>query len=193
MPFFTKLCFSETLKDKNASHKIAYIAVFTAFSVIANMFFEIKFADIQFSFTICVSAIIGIILGPVFGFVASFTGDLVGFLVNSGGYAYMPWIGLAMGVVSLVSGLVVGFIKSPKPWFIFVKLAIISVLTFLLCTVAINTTAFWILYGKVPYFQYLGVRLFVQGQIYNSLLNYALLFIVVPVLAKIKPLKLNIN
>ncbi len=193
MSFFSRLCFSQTLKDKNASHKIAFIAVFTAFSVIANMFFEIKFADIQFSFTICISALIGIILGPIFGFVASFTGDLVGFLVNSGGYAYMPWIGLAMGMVSFIAGVVVEFIKSEKPWFIFVKLAIISVLTFLICTVAINTTAFWILYGKVPFFKYLFTRLFVQGQIFNSLVNYALLFIAVPVLSKIKPLKLNIK
>ena len=192
MPFFTKLCFSKTLQDKNASHKIAFIAVFTAFSVIANMFFEVKFADIQFSFTICVSAIIGIILGPVFGFVASFTGDLVGFLVNSGGYAYMPWIGLAMGMVSFIAGAIFAFVKSDKPWFIFVKLLIIAVTTFLLCTVAINTTAFWILYGKVPYFKYLLTRLFIQGQIYNSLVNYVLLFIAVPILSKIKQLNLNI-
>ena len=64
---------------------------------------------------------------------------------------------------------------------------------FLICTVAINTTAFWKLYSKVSYGKYLVSRLFLQGQIWNSLANYALLFVAVPVLNRIKPLKLRIQ
>ena len=52
-----RLFLSATLADKNASHKIAYIAVMTAIVVVANMFFEFKFADTQFSLTIVVSAL----------------------------------------------------------------------------------------------------------------------------------------
>lgn len=49
-----RLLFSATLAEKNASHKIAYISVMTAIVVVANMFFEFKFADTQFSLTIVV-------------------------------------------------------------------------------------------------------------------------------------------
>ena len=67
-----RLLLSATLADKNASHKIAYIAVMTAIVVVANMFFEFKFADTQFSLTIVVSALCGLIIGPLFGFAACF-------------------------------------------------------------------------------------------------------------------------
>ena len=187
---FARLFFSPVLEGKNKSHKIAYVAVMTAFVVVANMFFEFKFADTQFSLTIVVSALTGIIIGPLFGFVACFLGDLVGFLYHSAGFAYMPWIGLSMGMVALLAGVIVSVPLKCKGA-LYIKLALVCLSTFLICTVAINTTAFWLLYSKVPYTTYLVSRLFVQGQIWNSIVNYALLFIVVPVVGRIKALKLN--
>ena len=188
-----RLFFSGAVRKKNKSHKIAYIAVVAALCVVVNMF-EIKFVDVQFSLTLAVSALAGIILGGAFGFVACFLGDLVGFLYNSSGYMYMPWIGIAMGCVALISGMLIGGVRLPVKGGVYIKLGIVSVSTFLLCTVGINTTAFWLLYAKgVPYFTYLTARLFVQGQIWNSLLNYALLFVLVPVLKNVKALKLDIQ
>lgn len=105
----------------------------------------------------------------------------------------MPWVGISMGLVALISGLVVNGLKWKFKGALQVKLALVSVLTFALCTVAINTTAFWLLYSKVPYGTYLVARLFVQGQIWNSLFNYALLFLFVPVLKRIRPLGLNVG
>lgn len=189
-----RLLFSATLAEKNTSHKIAYISVMTAIVVVANMFFEFKFADTQFSLTIVVSALCGLIIGPLFGFAACFLGDLVGYLYHSAGFAYMPWIGIAMGMVALVTGFVVNGIKIKYKWGIYVKIAIVCVLTFLISTVGINTTAFWLLYAKgVPYFTYLASRLFIQGQIWNSLVNYALLFVIVPIVLRIKALNLRIE
>lgn len=188
-----RLLLSETLAEKNEAHKIAYIAVMTAFIVVANMFFEFKLAETQFSLTLVVSALTGIVIGPLFGFAACFLGDLVGFLYHSAGFAYMPWIGISLGITAAISGLVVNGIPSKKSRFLFVKLALVCVLSFGLCTVAINTTAFWILYSKVDYGTYLVSRLFVQGQIWNSLVNYVLLFISVPALGRIKPLKIKIR
>ncbi|MBR2448560.1 MAG: hypothetical protein IKB30_00400 [Clostridia bacterium] len=71
---------------------------------------------------------------------------------------------------------------------VYLKLGLVCILTFLLCTVGINTTAFWIIYNtrKVPYTAYLITRLFVQGQIWNSVLNYAMLFVAYPIIIKIK-------
>lgn len=188
-----RMLFSQTLLTKNRSQKIAYVSIATAFVVIANMFFEFKFADVQFSLTIFVSALVGIILGGALGFVACFLGDLVGFLYNSGGFAYYPWIGIAMGLTSLIAGAIIGGIKSDKKWFLYVKIAIVCLLTFLICTVGINTTAFWLLYSKSSYLTYLVARLFVQGQIWNSLFNFALLYIAVPALKSIRALKIYIE
>ena len=188
-----KLLLSDLLYNASKTQKIAYVGVLTALLVVCNMFFEIKFAEIQFSLTIFCSAFAGILIGPIFGFVASFMGDLVGFLYNSAGYLYVPWIGIAMGVVSLISGLVVNGINLKFKGEIYVKLLIVSLLTFLICTVGINTTVLWIIRTakKVPYTTYAFTRLIIEGQIYNSLVNYGLLFIAVPIIGKIKYFKLN--
>ena len=185
-----KILLSDILVDSSKTQRIAYIAVMTALLVVCNMFFEFKFADTQFSLTIFFSALTGMIIGPIYGFVACFLGDLVGFLYNSAGFMYMPWIGLAMGMVALISGLIFNLIDFKVKFAIFIKLLLVCVLTFLVCTVAINTTAFWIMYNtrKVPFFAYLVTRLFVQGQIWNSVFNYALLFIAYPLILKIKSL-----
>ena len=190
--WWESLFFSGAVAGKRQSHKIAYVAVICALCVVANTF-EIKFIDVQFSLTICVSALAGIVLGGALGFVACFLGDLVGFLYNSGGYMYMPWIGLSMGCIALLSGLIIGGVDLKIKGGLYIKLGVLSVATFLLCTVAINTTAFWILYSKVPYFTYLIARIFVQGQIWNSVFNYALLFVLVPTLKNVKALKLEIR
>ncbi len=186
--------FSDLLADKNATHRITYIAVMTALCVVFNTFLEIKFADVQFSFTIFISALTGILIGPLFGAAACFLGDLVGFLYNNAGMLYMPWIGISLAVTALLSGVLMTVVKgNGKAWFLYCKLALVCLLSFFLCTVAINTTAFWKLYSKVDYFTYLITRLFVKGQIWNCLVNYVLLFITVPVLNRIKPLKIHIQ
>ena len=182
------LMLSEIMQASSHTKKIAYVGVMTALLVVCNMFFEFKFADTQFSLTIFFSALTGILIGPLFGFVACFIGDLVGFLCNSGGFAYMPWIGLSMGFVAFIAGLIMNGISFKSKVANYIKIFIICILTFVLCTVAINTTAFWILYNtkKVPYFTYLVTRLFVQGQIWNSVFNYALIFILYPLIEKLK-------
>ena len=191
IPKWKRILFSETLAEKNTSHKIAYIAVITAFAVAANTF-EFKLFDTQFSLTLLISALAGLLIGPLFGFAACFLGDFIGFLVNSSGYAYYPWIGISMGLVAAFAGLIVGGIPKAKSWFLYVKLAMVCVATFAVCTVAINTTAFWLLYSKVDYGTYLVSRLFVQGQIWNSVFNYVLLFIITPVLVRVKALKIKL-
>ncbi len=193
IPKWKRLLFSDNLAVKGRSQKIAYIAVMTAFIVVANMFFEFKLAETQFSLTLAVSALTGLLIGPLFGFAACFLGDLVGFLYNSAGFAYLPWIGISMGLTATLFGLIVSGIPSKKRWFLYVKLGLACVLSFAICTVAINTTAFWLLYSKVGYGTYLVSRLFVQGQIWNSLVNYALLFVLIPILKNVKTLKLYIK
>lgn len=188
-----EILLSPTLAYKSAGKRVAYIAVVTALVVVCNMFFEFKLAETQFSFTIVVSSLAGILIGPLCGFVACFLGDLVGFLYNSAGFAYLPWIGISMGITAMLAGFIVGGIDVKKSWFLYVKLALVSILTFAICTVAINTTMFWKLYSKVDYWTYFVSRMFVKGQIWNTLFNAALLFVLVPTLKSIKPLQIYVN
>ena len=193
IPIWKKLLFSKNMLGKNKSHQIAYIAVMSAFCVVANMY-EIKFADTQFSLTIAVSALTGILIGPLFGFVACFLGDLVGFLYQSSGFAYMPFIGIAMGLTAFIFGGIFNAIPLKKKAGWMIKLLLSSLLSFLLCTILLNTTMFWIIYAPTtPYLTYLTTRLFIKGQIWSSLLNYSLLFVVMSALKRIKTLKIDID
>ena len=183
-----KVLLSDIMVGSSKTQRIAYVAIMSALCVVCNMFFEFKLADTQFSLTIFFSAMTGLIIGPLYGFVACFLGDLVGFLYNSGGFPYMPWIGLSMGMVALISGLVMNCFDFKSKLAIYIKILLVCILTLLICTIAINTTAFWIVYNtkKVPFFAYLTTRLFVQGQIWNSVFNYVLLFVLYPLIIKTK-------
>ena len=201
--------YSELMLGLSNARQIAYIGVTTALCIAVN-FFEFKLADTQFSFTVFASILAGMLLGPVFGFIAVFLGDAIGFLANSGGFMYMPWVGLSVAAMALIAGLVM---KLPFHFkgSCFVKLAIICVLSLLVCSVGINTTGFYFYYtcvgfspkalgylndyfgGVGMYWTYALVRLVFMGQLLNSAVNYALLFAVVPLLKAIKPLKLKIE
>lgn len=181
-----KIFSSKLLHGKNRNHKLAYIAVITALLVVVNMFFEFKFMDVQFSLTIVASALSGIMIGPFFGFVACFIGDLVGFLYNSGGYTYMPWIGLSMSLTSLFAGVVFNVAERETRLAFFIKTLVVCLLSLFVCTIGINTTAFWLLYSPTtPYATYVFARLFLKGQIFNCLFNYLFLFIGTPALIKL--------
>ena len=194
--FWQRVLFSDTLSDKSFAGKCAYIAVCVALLAVANTVLEFKMMDTQVSFTTFFCILSGILLGPVCGFAAGFLGDLIGFIANSGGFAYYPWVGIAMGLAGFLGGLIFGLLPLPFKGLpsIFVRAAIVAISTFLLCSVAINTTAYYFLYsgGKVSYWAYCVTRYVVKGQLWVSLGNYALLFALLPVLVKIKPLKIKI-
>ncbi len=203
--------FSELILSKSSGQRIAYIAVITALSVVTSMFLEFKMFDVQFSVTIVVSALAGIVLGPVCGLAACYVGDLIGYIYNNWGLMYMPWVGLSTGMIAFLSGLIFNAARWKFRGALYVKLAIVCVLSFFVCTIGINTTGFYLYYKEtgftsaaieyitqkfgsgVSYFTYVFYRLFVGGQIWNSLVNFALLFAVIPLANNIKPLKINIS
>ena len=137
-----KIFFSELILSKSAGQRIAYVAVIAALSVVSNMFLEFKFFDVQFSITILISALAGIMLGPLSGFAACYIGDLAGYIYNSWGYIYMPWVGLSTGMLAFLGGLIMN-IRLNFKGAVYVKLAAICVLSFLVCTVGINSTGFY--------------------------------------------------
>ncbi|MBE7068122.1 MAG: ECF transporter S component [Clostridiales bacterium] len=208
-PFWKRLLFSRTLAGKNQSRKIAYIAVMTALCIATN-FFEFKFLDNQFSLTITVALLTGVIIGAVFGFTACVLGDFLGFLANPA-YMYMPWVGLSTGVFALLSGMIFNGFPCEKKWAVWLKLFGVCIVTFLVCTVGINSTGFYFYNramgfstavldyiasrfgGDVSFWGYIVYRLIFKGQIWNSVFNYALFIAILPSVARIKALKLKIS
>ena len=198
--------FSKALIGKSTAKKIAYIAVVTAFTVVSNAF-EFKFLNVQFSLTVLISALAGLIVGAGSGFIACFVGDLLGFLINGGGLVYMPWVGLTTAVIALISGVVYNNLKLNCKGELALKTLIVSVVSFLLGTILINTTGFYFYNkamgfstklleyvnqsfgGNASYFAYACYRLFFLGQIYNSIANYALLFALSPIVLRIPFIK----
>ena len=71
-PFWQRLLFSEMLLEKTRAKRVAYIGLMTALCIVANMFLEVKFADVQFSVTIFISMLTGMMIGPMYGFSAVF-------------------------------------------------------------------------------------------------------------------------
>lgn len=190
VPFWKKMLFG-CLATKKASHQIAYIGVMVALSIVVNVY-SIPLGFIQLSLTMFVSILTGLILGGAFGFTTCFVGDTVGFFIDPKGN-FTPWVGLSMGMAALLAALIMYGIPLKAKGLWAVKLVLICIFTFLVCTWAINTTAGYYLWNKAgyPYWKFVVVRF--SGQIWNSLINYALLFVVVPALNRIKPLKLNIK
>ena len=207
VPFFKRLLFSPLLADKSAAKKVAYIAVLAALCIVTNTF-EIKFATVQFSFTILSSVLAGMMIGPLFGAAAVFLGDGVGYMMNSMGYPYYWWVALSCAMMAVIAGLIM-LIPMRFKGSLFVRLAFISIATLLVCSVLINSTGMYYIGlkiymdkgvkaaieerfgGRNTFFIYLVIRFFLLGQIWNSLINYALLFALVPALKAIKPLHLK--
>ncbi|MBQ7879715.1 MAG: ECF transporter S component [Clostridia bacterium] len=186
-PIFKRLCFSKTLLCKNHSHKVAYIAVTTAFTVVVNML-EIKLGGIQFSLTIFVAAFAGLLLGGVSGFGACFIGDLIGFLIHPFG-EYSPWIGISTGLMAFFAAVFL-LLPNAKKWLpLYLSLACVCI--FACCTCGVTTLYLnKVCYKGMTFWECLIMRLFVQGQVWNSLVNSVLTVALLPLAVKIKPLKL---
>ena len=209
IPLWKRIFFSPIILEKSQAQKLAYVGVMTALCIISN-FFEIKLPDSQISLTIFTSMLTGILLGPAFGMVAAFFGDALAFLAQPGGFVYMPWIGVSVAVMALIAGLIM---KLPLSFrgSMYVKITIACVLCLLICSICINTTGMYFYYSKIgfsaktlnklqehfggvnTYWTYAAMRMFYSGQLINNVVNFALLFIVLPVLKSIKPLKLEIR
>jgi uncharacterized membrane protein len=193
-PRWKKFLFSELLVGKNTTHKIAYIAVLAALNVTVNAVSTISLGFVQFSITLFVCAITGILIGPLFGFTACFLGDTLGYIIgNSGGGGWTPWIGLSMGTAAIIAALIMHGIPLKGKCGLYVKIAIVCVLTFFICTYAINTTAAYYLWNAkgLDYIDFLIARMSVQ--IWNNVINSLLLFVAVPLLGRIKALKMQVN
>lgn len=192
-----RLWLAGAASGKRKSQIIAYIGVMTALNVVMNAVASIPLGFTQFSLTIFTSVLTGILIGPLYGFTACFIGDTLGYIIaNTGANGWTPWIGLATAMMAFVGGLIFNGLDWHGKGAWAGKLMIICLVTFVVSTVVINTTAMYLMWYRKAFdswWIFLVTRLFLQGQIFNSLINYGLLFVVLPALAKVKPLKINIG
>lgn len=204
---FKKLFLSELIVNSSRTKRIVYIAMLAAFSVVTNMFLEFKFFDVQFSLTIIVSAIIGGLIGAIPGFLACMLGDFVGYIYNSWGYLYMPWVGLSTGMIAFIAGIIINGVNIKTKGAIYIKLVLVCLISFFVCTIGINSTGFYFYNqamgfskavmdyvaenfgGNVSYLAYVAYRLIFKLQIVNCVVNYAVLIAVYPLITRIRFLK----
>ncbi len=186
-PVWKRLLFSRTLEAKNKSHKVAYIAVMTALTVVVNAL-EIKLGGIQFSLTVFIAAFAGLYLGALSGFCCCFLGDMIGFFIHPFG-EYSPWIGISTGLMAFLIALCLWLPKAKKYLPIYLLLGCLGIFVF--CTCGITTlylNKVW--YKSMTYGECLIMRLFAQGQVWNSVVNSALIIVALPLLVKVKPLRI---
>lgn len=148
-PLWKRLLFSDVLLFRPISHKLAYIGVMAALCIAVNTF-EIKFADTQFSFSLFTALLAGVMLGALPSAVAVFVGDLFGYLLNSAGLYYYWWVALSLMLMAVIAGLVMRIPMHFKGS-LFVKLAIVTALTFSLCTVLVNSLGMYYIGNKIFY------------------------------------------
>lgn len=126
----------------NKTLKLTSVAMLTALAVLANMFtipLTPNFSRV-ISFTIVLSFIAGIYLGPVSGLTVGFLGDLIAHFINPmGGMGYNWFIGLSCALTGLIAGLVFK-LKLHR----LIKLVIALVLSFVISTTLLNNFGLWL-------------------------------------------------
>lgn len=126
----------------NKTLKLTSVAMLTALAVLANLFtipLTPNFSRV-ISFTIVVTFVAGIYLGPISGLTVGFLGDLIAHFINPmGGMGYNWFIGLSCALTGLIAGLVFK-LKLHR----LIKLVIALVLSFVICTTLLNNFGLWL-------------------------------------------------
>ena len=126
----------------NKTLKLTSVAMLTALAVLANLFtipLTPNFSRV-ISFTIVVTFVAGIYLGPISGLTVGFLGDLLAHLIHPmGGMGYNWFIVLSCALTGLIAGLIFKMKFNNL-----LKLSIALVLSFVLCTTLINNFGLWL-------------------------------------------------
>ena len=159
---------------------IAYLAMITAVSVIANVLtWPVSAIGGAIAFTYIPNFLAGYYFGPAAGFLVGVVADVLGCIIWPKG-AWMPLITLASGLMGLIPGLV-RYIPIHKRWHILIS----YLLTFVICSAGINTFAIWYAFiaGKKTFWVYLLSKLPVSAP--NMVANLVINFMLMPVFDRI--------
>ena len=114
---------------------------------------------------------------------------------------------MSTGFFALLAGFILGNVSEKKPKVVVIRILIFCILSFLICTIGINSTGFYFFNrskgfsptvmnyfttrfgGNATFFAYVAYRMIFKLQILNSLFNYALIFVFLPLLFSVKGLR----
>lgn len=192
--------FSPYFLSSSAGRRAALLGIFIALSLVANMF-SIDFSPSQkLSFTYLVAFFAGTYFGGIPGFLILFLGDFLGFLLNAGGGVYWLPTGIATGLLALIPGIVMNVVRFSFRGGVFVKAAISVSFMFLFVTCGVGAAAnYWyvktVVYAGREYSKlftaYLAGKISFAAIV--SGVNYALVFVLIPILNKLKAFPLKIK
>ena len=195
----SRFFFSRFLLEKSRATRLAYLGVFTALAVVANIFSIDPDPSLKISFTYLVAFFAGTFFGPVSGFAICFLGDFLGFLINAGGGTYWILTGVCSGLFAFIPGVVMNFLPLSFRGAVYLKAAISVLLMYALVTCGLGAYSNYLYvklvvyagreYGKA-FYVYLGGKIVFASIV--SALNYALVFLLIPLLNSVKPLKIKI-
>ncbi len=126
-----------TVNKVNNTRRIVYIAICSALMALLNLA-SIDTAVQKLTFTMCGACLVGIMFGGTDAFIICFFGDLITGLFMYGGW-YNPFIGISSGLF----GFIFGSVYSIKHINRYVKVVIGYAISFIICTVLINTFALY--------------------------------------------------
>lgn len=132
---------------------ISYTAILIAIAIICNTFdIPIGNGALKLTFSYIPCFIAGIFVGPIAGFLVGFLGDLLGFLINSQGMAWIPLLTISSAFIGFIPGLL---FKIPK-LNIYFKLGLSFLLVFLFCTCFLTTLGLYLFFaiGKKTFWVY---------------------------------------
>lgn len=202
--FKTKLkniLFKETFSSMSTAKSLALVGVFTALSVVANVFSIDVSPSLKISFLYFFGFFCGAIFGPLVAFAICFLGDLLAFLIPvfSSGIYWLP-TGICSGLLGFIPGLVFTTLKFKFRGGVFVKTAISVLATYVLVTLLAGALSnyyyvkFVVFAGREyqkTFIAYLGAKILFSSIV--SALNYALIFATIPVFNSIKSIGFKIE
>lgn len=125
---------------KMTTKYIAYVAVFTALSMLANVWdFSYGPNNAQrIGLVYFINFAAGAFMGPVGGFITGVLGDFLGFLIKPSGGAYNPVIMIVSGMSGLIPGLVFLLMRKlvARPKWAIVATVVSMVLVYGICSSA---------------------------------------------------------
>lgn len=169
--------------------RLAFAAVFTAISVITNIFtFFFGGTGISLSVTYFPIFLSGVFFGPWIGLVVGLTGDVLGQIIAPQG-AWIPFITISSGLIGFIPGVLFSIregklLKNPKVE-AYLKICISMILVLVICTAGLNTFGLWLFFsaGKKTFWVYLWGRLSLQAT--AVFINLVLICAAYPILNKI--------
>jgi hypothetical protein len=194
-----RFLFSQLFLNMSEAKKAAYLGVFMALAIVANVYSIDVSPQLKISFNYLVGFFAGTFFGPLGGFLILFLGDFLAFLLSSGGGYYWLLTGIATGLLAFIPGVVMNTVRLPFRGGAYVKAAISVVLMYLLVTCGFGAMSNY-LYIKI--YLYHGdyqktFWLYLSGKILFSTVvsavNYVLVFLLIPVFNAVKPLKIKIE